>query len=280
MEEWKTIKIQDICIDICSGGTPTSTNSSYYNGNIPWLNTKEVNFNRIYSTEKNITEEGLYNSAAKWIPADSVIVAMYGATAGRSAITKIPLTTNQACCNLIVDSKNADYRYVYYAIFNNYTYLASQANGGAQQNLQSKQIKEFEIPYPSLTEQKRIADILSSLDEKIELNRRINENLEEQAQALFRSWFVDFEPFGGIMPDDWEKVTMRDLTDECTTKVENQTTISVLSPVSSGELVLSDEFFTKQVYSKDLAKYIIVKSNHFAYNPARINIGSIRIKNP
>lgn len=213
MEEYNRIDIQQICSHICSGGTPKSTVAEYYDGNIPWLNTKEINFNRIYETEKTITEEGLNNSSAKWIPANSVIVTMYGATAGKTAITKIPLTTNQACCNLTIDSTKADYRFVYYALFNDYSYLASLTNGGAQQNLNAQQIKEFEIPFPSLEEQKRIADILSSIDDKIELNRRINENLEQQAQALFKAWFVDFEPFKdgefvdsefGMIPKGWD----------------------------------------------------------------------------
>ena len=213
MEEYNRIDIQQICSHICSGGTPKSTVAEYYDGNIPRLNTKEINFNRIYETEKTITEEGLNNSSAKWIPANSVIVAMYGATAGKTAITKIPLTTNQACCNLTIDSTKADYRFVYYALFNDYSYLASLTNGGAQQNLNAQQIKEFEIPFPSLEEQKRIADILSSIDDKIELNRRINENLEQQAQALFKAWFVDFEPFKdgefvdsefGMIPKGWD----------------------------------------------------------------------------
>ncbi|RGV57237.1 restriction endonuclease subunit S [Bacteroides intestinalis] len=191
MEECNKIEIQHICSNICSGGTPKSTIAEYYGGNIPWLNTKEINFNRIYKTEKTITDEGFNNSSAKWIPSNSVIVAMYGATAGKTAITQIPLTTNQACCNLTIDSTKADYRFVYYALCNNYSYLASLANGGAQQNLNAKQIKEFEIPFPSLREQKRIADILFSLDDKIELNRRINDNLEQQAQALFNYYFID-----------------------------------------------------------------------------------------
>ena len=193
MEEYNRIDIQQICSHICSGGTPKSTVAEYYDGNIPWLNTKEINFNRIYETEKTITEEGLNNSSAKWIPANSVIVAMYGATAGKTAITKIPLTTNQACCNLTIDSTKADYRFVYYALFNDYSYLASLTNGGAQQNLNAQQIKEFEIPFPSLEEQKRIADILSSIDDKIELNRRINENLEQKAVLLFKKWFIEFD---------------------------------------------------------------------------------------
>ena len=213
MEIYSRININEICKKVCSGGTPKSTHTEYYGGNIPWLNTKEVNFNRIYKTEKNITESGLENSSAKWIEPNAVIVAMYGATAGKTAIAKIPLTTNQACCNLMIDEEKADYRFVYYALCNDYIRLASLANGGAQQNLNAQQIKDFDIPYPEVETQQKIANILSSLDDKIEVNRRINEQLEELAQALFKSWFVDFEPFKdgefveselGMIPEGWK----------------------------------------------------------------------------
>lgn len=205
--------ISSICSRVCSGGTPKSTESSYYGGAIPWLNTKEIDFNVIESTEKTITEAGLNNSSAKWVEAPCVIVAMYGATAGRVAISNIRLTTNQACCNLNIDPEKADYRFVYYALKNDFTRLSSMANGGAQQNLNAQQIKDFDIPDFSLSEQKKIAAILSSLDEKIETNRKINARLEELAQALFKSWFIDFEPFGGKMPDDWEEVSLSDIGD-------------------------------------------------------------------
>ena len=220
MEEWKEYNIGNLCSKVCSGGTPSSRHSEYYDGNIPWLNTKEINFNRIYSTEKCITEEGLNNSSAKWIEENSVIVAMYGATAGKAAIAKIPLTTNQACCNLTINSSLADYNFVYYHLCNKFTELASLANGGAQQNLNAQIIKEFPIPLPSLNEQRKIASILKSLDDKIEVNRKINENLEQQAQALFKSWFVDFEPFKngefveselGMIPKGWRVVTLGDV---------------------------------------------------------------------
>ena len=147
---------------------------------------------------------------------------MYGATAGKTAISKIPLTTNQACCNLMIDADKADYRFVYYALVSEYNRLASLANGGAQQNLNAQQIKDFEIPFFSLKDQKRIANILSTLDDKIELNRRINDNLEQQAQALFKSWFVDFEPFKdgkfveseiGMIPEGWKVGKLEDIAD-------------------------------------------------------------------
>ena len=193
MNEWKTYKLGDICKRVCSGGTPRSTEPSYYDGDIPWLNTKEVNFNRIYATEKYISQLGLDNSSTKWIDANCVIVAMYGATAAKVAINTIPLTTNQACCNLCIDESKADFRFVYYWLYANYTQLASLANGGAQQNLNAQQIKDFEIKLPDLPIQRKIADILWSIDDKINCNNSINDNLEQQAQALYKQWFVDFD---------------------------------------------------------------------------------------
>lgn len=191
MSEWKTYRLGEICKNVCSGGTPKSTEPLYYGGDIPWLNTKEVDFCRIDKTEKTITDLGFQNSSAKWVEKNSVIVAMYGATAAKVAINTIPLTTNQACCNLTVNADFADFRFVYFYLCYKYASLAALANGGAQQNLNAQRIKDFEITVPSLNEQKRIADVLWALDDKIELNRRINANLEEQAQALFKSWFVD-----------------------------------------------------------------------------------------
>ena len=203
--DWTTCKIGDICTKICSGGTPKSNEPSYYGGNIPWLNTKEINFNRIYNTEKYITSSGLNNSSAKWIDANSVIVAMYGATAAKVSINTIPLTTNQACCNLTIDETIADYRYVYYYLCRNYQHLALLANGGAQQNLNAQQIKDFNIILPQLPIQHKIANILWTIDDKIELNRRINDNLEEQAKALFKSWFVDSQN------NDWKKIRLEEI---------------------------------------------------------------------
>lgn len=211
--EWKEVRLGDVCTIVCSGGTPKSTNLSYYGGEIPWLNTKEIDFNRIYSTEKTITDSGLNNSSAKWIVPNTVTVAMYGATAGKSCIVKVPMTTNQACCNLTINDEVADYEFVYYSLKNDYTTLASLANGGAQQNLNAQIIKDYVLKMPSLADQRRIASILSSLDRKIELNNKINADLEEMAQAIFKNWFVDFEPFKdgrfvdselGMIPEGWK----------------------------------------------------------------------------
>jgi len=282
--EWKEVRLGDVCSRVCSGGTPKSTNLSYYGGEIPWLNTKEIDFNRIYSTEKTITESGLSNSSAKWIVPNTVTVAMYGATAGKSCIVKVPMTTNQACCNLTINEEVADYEFIYYTLKNDYTTLASLANGGAQQNLNAQIIKDYVLQMPSLADQRRIASILSSLDRKIELNNKINADLEEMAQAIFKNWFVDFEPFKdgkfvdselGMIPEGWKVGTLGDITNNKSAKVKERNDVKVLSPVTSGELVLSEEYFTKQVFSSSIAKYKIVNKGDFAYNPARVNIGSL-----
>ena len=111
-----------------------------------------------------------------------------------------------------------------------------------------------------------------------------NHNLEEQAQALYKSWFVDFEPFKGgkfvdselgMIPEGWSVKSLGEVTKEMRDKVGPRQDIKVLSPVTSGHLVLSEDFFTKQVFSESLAKYLLVRPGDFAYNPARVNIGSL-----
>jgi len=157
-------------------------------------------FSRLYATETHIAEAGLNNSAAKIVPINSVIVAMYGQgdTAGRVAINKVEMATNQACCSLVIDPEIADYEYVYYAMTLNYEKLVSLKSGSAQPNLNTQIIKDFTIQLPPLEEQSAIAAILSCLDGKIANNTAINHHLEQMAQAIFKSWFVDFESNGTL----------------------------------------------------------------------------------
>lgn len=213
MSKWGNKKIRDICSEICSGGTLKSSVSEYYNGNIPWLNTNEINFNAIYQTKNHISASGLSNSAAKYVQSNAVIVAMYGATAGKCAISKIPLTTNQACCNLTINSQLADFRYIFYYLKLNSSALENLATGGAQQNLNIATIKKFKICLPDLPTQTRIADILSAYDDLIENNNRRISLLEKAAQELYKEWFVRFRfpghentQFENGLPAGWEYI--------------------------------------------------------------------------
>lgn len=222
--EWDVTTIGELCSNVSSGGTPKSTNEEYYGGNIPWLNTKEINFNRIYDTEKHITNEGFKKSAAKWVKKDSVIVAMYGATAAKVAMNMVDLTTNQACCNLTIDKSLANPKFVYYYLYSNYERLLNLASGAAQQNLNSNIIKEFPINIPSLNVQNEIVNLLSTIDDKIELNQKVNKNLEKTLITIFNSWFINFENYDnskgmkiddsyGEIPVDWSVEMLEDYVD-------------------------------------------------------------------
>lgn len=209
----------------------------------------------------------------------------------RPYFKKIWKADRRGCCSndvlCIRANNNVDAEFLYYLLSQDlfFAYVMSGANGSKMPRGDKQQIMNWEIEIPSEKEdQRRIASILSSLDRKIELNNKINADLEEMAQAIFKNWFVDFEPFKdgkfvdselGMIPEGWKVGTLGDITNNKSAKVKERNDVKVLSPVTSGELVLSEEYFTKQVFSSSIAKYKIVNKGDFAYNPARVNIGSL-----
>ncbi|MCI6181862.1 MAG: restriction endonuclease subunit S, partial [Prevotella sp.] len=206
--EWK--KISEICVNICSGGTPPRDKSDYFIGNIPWLRTQEVNWTDIYDTELKISEEAVYNSSAKLIPSNCVIVAMYGATAAKACINKIELTTNQACCNLQIDSGKALYKYVYYWICNNYIKLKCLGEG-SQNNLNAKKIKEYPIPIPPLEIQSRIVEVLdkmTTLTSELEAELKAELETRKQQYEYYRNKLLTFSEIGeGNRQVTWKKIS-------------------------------------------------------------------------
>lgn len=209
----------------------------------------------------------------------------------RPYFKKIWKADRRGCCSndvlCIRANNNVDAEFLYYLLSQDlfFAYVMSGANGSKMPRGDKQQIMNWEIEIPSEEEeQRRIASILSSLDRKIELNNKINADLEEMAQAIFKNWFVDFEPFKdgkfvdselGKIPEGWKVGTLGDITKNKSAKVKERNDVKVLSPVTTGELVLSEEYFTKQVFSSSIAKYKIVNKGDFAYNPARVNIGSL-----
>lgn len=155
--EHKKLTVVDVCVSVTSGGTPKSTVKEYYDGNIPWLRTQEVDWADIYDTGVKITQLGYDNSSAKMIKENCVIVAMYGATAGKVAINKIPLCTNQACCNLEIDSEKALFEYVYYCLCKDYLLLKGKGQG-SQYNINAGIVKAHPICIPSLEVQRELVE--------------------------------------------------------------------------------------------------------------------------
>ena len=162
--------------------------------------------------------------------------------------------------------------------------IKSMVGTSGRQRAQVDVLENLTMKLPSIAEQKSIADILTKLDDKIAVNKQINDNLEQQAQTLFKSWFVDFEPFKdggfeeteqGMIPKGWKAGSLEDITTQKAERVGEREDVKVLSPVTTGQLMLSEEYFTKQVFSESIAKYKVVEKGDFAYNPARVNIGSL-----
>lgn len=158
-----SVKIADCCITV-SGGTPNTKKIEYYDGgDIPWLSSGEINQGYIFSTDKYITQLGLENSSAKWVPANSVVIAMYGATAGKVGFIKIPLTTNQAVCTLLPND-GFEPLYLYYATLSKTSWMISQCRGAAQPNISQSIIRSMEIPMATIDEQKRFCKLLAQAD--------------------------------------------------------------------------------------------------------------------
>lgn len=194
-ESWARMTIDDVCTRITSGGTPSRRTPEFFiNGSVPWVKTQELQDGWIRATDEKITEDAVKKSSVKLLPANSVLLAMYGATVGQLGVLASPMACNQACCALIVNDEIADFRYIYYLLLQHRAVIKSLATGAAQQNLSAAQIKQFKFAFPDRQAQGQVADLLSGLDDKIDLNRRTNLTLEAMAQAIFKSWFVDFDP--------------------------------------------------------------------------------------
>ena len=191
----KTI-LKNISTSISSGLTPLRSDVKFWkNGDIPWLKTEQLGVRYIYDTNEKITNSALSNTSIKVNPKNTLSIAMYGEgrTRGNVSILKNEMTTNQACCNVVINETKADYKFVYYFLKMRYHQLRNLSSG-VRKNLNSNDIKNFEIVLPkSILEQKKIVSILSFLDSKIELNNKINAELESMAKTIFNYWFVQFD---------------------------------------------------------------------------------------
>ncbi len=189
------MKLADICKTFTSGGTPSRKRPEYFeNGTIPWVRTKELNDGIITEVEEFITPEALKNSSAKVLPKNTVLLAMYGATVGKLGVLGFESSCNQACAAMVPKDGVVDYRYLYYLLLNHRELIISQATGGAQQNLSGELIKGFTFDFPTYKEQEAISEVLWKIDEKIAANNALSKTLEDIAQTIFKSWFIDFDP--------------------------------------------------------------------------------------
>jgi type I restriction enzyme S subunit len=207
------VRIIDISKQVSSGLTPLRSNKAFWDeGVIPWVKTEQIGEKNIYFSNEKISQIALETTSIKVNPINTLSIAMYGEgkTRGSVSILKAAMTTNQACCNIVIDPTKGNYEYVYYFLKTQYLQLRNLSSG-VRNNLNSNDIKSFKIRLPnSLLEQSQIAKVLSDLDSKIELNNRINTELEAMAKFIYEYWFVQFDfPFDfaqGKTADDTSKL--------------------------------------------------------------------------
>ena len=205
---WCWIRLENIA-EWGSGGTPSRKRKEYYNGNIPWIKTGELNNGYIFNSEEKITELGLKNSSAKLYPINTVIIAMYGATIGKVGILSIEATTNQACACAIV-YKNILFKYVFHYLIYQKEAFINKSKGGAQPNLSQEIIKKHEIPLPPIKEQQRIVNRIESLFVKLDRAKELIENtlaqFEQNKMAILHKAFI------GELTAKWRKENNIDLS--------------------------------------------------------------------
>lgn len=202
MSEWKEYKLNEV-VALIGGGTPKTSIPEYWNGNIPWLSVVDFNTGQkfVKTTEKTITEDGLNNSSTKLLKSGDIIISARG-TVGAMAILKSPMTFNQSCYGIRNINNLSDQDYIYYLIKDSIADFQQIAHGGVFDTITKETFKAIDILLPPFPEQKAIAEVLSSLDDKIDLLHRQNKTLEQMAETLFRQWFVE------EAKEDWEEVEL------------------------------------------------------------------------
>ncbi|MFZ4858976.1 MAG: restriction endonuclease subunit S [Desulfuromonadaceae bacterium] len=263
------VEISQFC-QTGSGGTPPRNNvGDYYGGDIPWVKSGELNEDIVLHTEERITELAIKESSAKMVPAGSILVAMYGATVGKTALLGIDAATNQAICNIIPKPEVADTRYVWYALKNQLPYLLAQRVGGAQPNISQQIIKKSKIALPPPSEQRRIVEILDKADQLRKLRAEADKKAARIFPALFSKMFGDPES----NPCGWNKQPLFELVEIGTRLVDpNKSEYSEL-PHIGGEQI---EKNSGVVLEYKTARESELRSSKFVFSEKHILFSKIR----
>jgi type I restriction enzyme S subunit len=219
---WKNCLISDLGI-IVGGATPSTKDPDNYNGEISWITPRDLSSlvgRYISRGERNISKKGYNSCSTQLVPAGTVLFSSR-APIGYIAIAKNELCTNQGFKS-VVPNENTDSMFLYYLLWYNKERIESKGSGTTFKEVSGAVMRNIPVSVPELSKQRAIAATLSCLDDKIELNNKINANLEAQAQAIFKSWFVDFEPFRddefvdsglGPIPKGWRVSSLGEICD-------------------------------------------------------------------
>ena len=205
MAQWNRVPLIDY-IELIGGGTPKTTVPEYWNGNIPWLSVKDFNNDKryVYSTEKHISQSGFENSPTKMLHKDDIIISARG-TVGEIAMIPFDMAFNQSCYGIRA-SRGIDQPFLYYLLKNCISQLKRMTHGSVFDTITRDTFANIEVDIPDAETQKRISSVLADIDNKIEVNDAINDNLEQQAQAIYHERFETISP--NDLPSEWRIVTL------------------------------------------------------------------------
>lgn len=233
-ENWVWVRLESVA-SWSSGGTPSRKHEEYYNGDILWIKTGELNNGWIYDTEEKITDEGLKKSSAKLFPPYSVLIAMYGATIGKVAILGVPATTNQACA-CAVCNQSLLYMYLFYYCISQKNVFIEKGKGGAQPNISQIILKQHPIPLPPLSEQQRIVErieeLFAKLDEAKERLQEAADSFAVRKAAILHKAFTgeltkQWRRENGVSDESWEEKNLGDVCSKITDGTHNSPTNSL-----------------------------------------------------
>lgn len=192
--KWTTVQIGELG-RVVTGKTPPTADSANYGGELPFITPSDMKGQKyIDRTERTISAKGRAHVKNLLIPPNTVFVSCIGTDMGKVGMTRVESVTNQQINSIIV-LDSIDHDYVYYNLFSRKDELQRLATSGSAQPILNKgHFSQLKMPLPPLPQQHAIANILGALDDKIELNKKMNETLEAMARAVFKSWFVDFDP--------------------------------------------------------------------------------------
>ena len=281
MSSYPTVRLADAPITIIDGDKSPNypkTTEFLKQGECLFLNSNNINENKLVLHNVNYISKDKYNAISKGkLEQDDVILTIGGSKLGNVAL--YTLHNQKAIINaqmllLRVDKSALDPDFLYFQLIAEefQSNIQRLITGSAQPQLSIKDLKEIHILLPPMRIQRQIVNICKSFQNKVDSCIHQNEKLHELIIALFQKWFLS-------KTKEWKIACFGDIVDEITEKVDSVKTLAntyaVLSPVSSGNLVPSDEYSNKQAFNNDITKYKVLHRYDFAYNPARVNMGSI-----
>ncbi|HZX17447.1 MAG TPA: restriction endonuclease subunit S [Pseudomonas sp.] len=261
---WEVKSLGDIAT-ISSGGTPSRSQSEYWDGDIPWVTTTEVNFGTITNTAQKITQLGMQCSSAKLFPKNTILMAMYGQGKTRGQVAKLGIeaTTNQACAAIIPKSGHS-HEFLFQYLQAEYENIRSMSNGGGQNNLSAGLIKEIPVPVPPLAEQTKIAQILSTWDKAITTTERLLANSQQQKQALTWQLLTGKKRFADFS-DTWGKQKLSEISTRIQERTDGEAH-PILTISSLSGFVTQEERYSRYMAGESVNNYILLSRGEFAYN--------------